>query len=235
MEMLIINKIYDYYIMVLSATDCHGNAVRVLCSDDGKLETQSNNPSSNILLTSSSGVAVYADTQPVPTVDGNNRLGWLYKKTIANADKFNYYFYSQGSHPVLLGDLRSLVADVAIDNWQSSASVPFFVIYTKPTGVGDSGAWYHSRVAYAVDSSKNILLGEHINLYCINKPKCTHNGNRDVELTTVINTGECLPTEEILTIALHSDSAAPINTQVLVSNLGYELNNNNQVYFNLIT
>jgi len=225
---------YHYYIMVLSASDCHGNPVKVLCSDDGKLETQSNNPSSNILLTSSSGVAVYADTQPIPTVDGNNRDGWLYKKTIANADKFNYYFYSQGSHPVLLGDLRSLVANVAIDNWQLNASVPFFVIYTKPTGVGDAGAWYHSKKAYAIDSLKNILIGEHVNLYCINKPKCTHNGNRDIELSTVIETGECLPTEEILTVSFQSDSAAPIQTQVLVGNLGYELNNNNQVYFNLI-
>ena len=221
--------------MVLSATDCHGNPVKVLCSDDGKLETQSSNPSANILLTSSSGVGVYADTQPTPTVDGNNRNGWLYKKTIANTDKFNYYFYSQGSHPVLLGDLRSLVANVSIDNWQSNASVPFFVIYTKPTGVGDAGPWYHSKRAYAVDSSKNILLGEPVNLYCINKPKCTHNGNRDIDLTTVINTGECLPTEEILTVSLQSDSAAPIQTQVLVGNLGYELNNGNRNYFNLIT
>jgi len=221
--------------MVLSATDCHGNPVKVLCSDDGKLETQSNNPSANILLTSSSGMGVYADTQPIPTVDGNNRTGWLYKKTIANADKFNYYFYSQGSHPVLLGDLRSLVANVAIDNWQSNASVPFFVIYTKPTGSGDAGAWYHSKCAYAIDSSKNILLGEPVNLYSKNKPKCTHNGNRDIELETVINTGSCSPTEEILTVSLQCDSASPIQTQILVSNLGYELNNGNQVYFNLIT
>ena len=221
--------------MVLYATDCHGNPVKLLCTDDGKLETQSQNPSANILLTSSSGVGVYADTQPTPTVDGNNRAGWLYKKTIANADKFNYYFYTQGSHPVLLGDLHSLVANVSIGAWASNASVPFFVIYTKPTGVGDAGAWYHSKCAYAVDSSKNILLGEPVNLYCINQPSCSHNGNRDIELTTIVNTGECLPSEEILTIALHSDSAAPINTEVLVSNLGYELNNKNQNYFNLIT
>ncbi len=221
--------------MVLYATDCHGNPVKLLCTDDGKLETQSQNPSANILLTSSSGVGVYADTQPTPTVDGNNRAGWLYKKTIANADKFNYYFYTQGSHPVLLGDLHSLVANVSIGAWASNASVPFFVIYTKPTGVGDAGAWYHSKCAYAVDSSKNILLGEPVNLYCINQPSCSHNGNRDIELTKIVNTGECLPSEEILTIALHSDSAAPINTEVLVANLGYELNNKNQNYFNLIT
>ena len=221
--------------MVLYATDCHGNPVKLLCTDDGKLSTQSQDPSANILLTSSSGVGVYADTQPIPTVDGNNRAGWLYKKTIANADKFNYYFYSQGSHPVLLGDLHSLVANVSIGAWASNASVPFFVIYTKPTGSGDAGAWYHSKCAYAIDSSKNILLGEPVNLYCINQPSCSHNGNRDIELTTIVNTGECLPTEEILTIALHTDSAAPINTEVLVANLGYELNNKNQNYFNLIT
>jgi len=221
--------------MVLYATDCHGNPVKLLCTDDGKLSTQSQDPSANILLTSSSGVGVYADTQPIPTVDGNNRAGWFYKKTIANADKFNYYFYSQGSHPVLLGDLHSLVANVSIGAWASNASVPFFVIYTKPTGVGDAGAWYHSKCAYAIDSSKNILLGEPVNLYCINQPSCSHNGNRDIELTTIVNTGECLPTEEILTIALHTDSAAPINTEVLVANLGYELNNKNQNYFNLIT
>ena len=221
--------------MVLYATDCHGNPVKLLCTDDGKLETQSKNPSANILLTSSSGVGVYADTLPTPTVDGNNRAGWFYKKTIGNTDKFNYYFYSQGSHPVLLGDLHSLVANVSIGAWASNASVPFFVIYTKPTGVGDAGAWYHSKCAYAIDSSKNILLGEPVNLYCIKEPSCSHNGNRDIELSTIINTGDCLPEEEILTISLQSDSAAPINTEVLVANLGYELNNKNQNYFNLIT
>jgi len=221
--------------MVLYATDCHNVPVKLLCTDDGKLSTQSQDPSANILLTSSSGVGVYADTQPTPTVDGNNRAGWLYKKTIDNSGKFNYYFYTQGSHPVLLGDLHSLVANVAIGNWQSNASVPFFVIYTKPTGSGDSGAWFHSRKAYAIDSSKNILLGEPVNLYCIKEPSCSHNGNRDIELTTIVDTGECLATEEVLTISLQSDSAAPISTEILVSNLGYELTNKNQNYFNLIT
>jgi len=109
------------------------------------------------------------------------------------------------------------------------------VVYTKPTGVGDAGAWYHSKRAYALEASKKILLGESINLYAIAEPVYTYNCDRTVKLGAIVDTGTPLDSEEILTISLQSDSSSAVNTQILVKSLALELNDNTNTYFNLIT
>ena len=220
--------------MVLHACGRDGVAIAVKCTGDGQLDTTDNSLTNNILLTSSSGIGVYADTQPVPTADINNRPGWLHSKPSANTDKFNYYFYSQGSHPVTLGEIKSLLATLTIDTWTNSTSAPFFVIYTKPTGIGDAGAWYHSKRAYAIDVSKKILLGESVNMYCVNEPSNFHNNKRAIELSTKIDTGSALDTEQVLTVSLQSDSSSGAATQILVQHLGFELTDGNSIHFNLL-
>lgn len=220
--------------MVLHATDPNGNQIPVRATAGGKLSVIDERPNNNILLTSSSGVGVYADSMPVPTADINNRPGWLFKKT-AGVEKFNYYYYSQGSHAITLGDIKSLSSNLVIDTWTNGQSAPFFVVYTKPTGVGDAGAWYHSKRAYALEASKKILLGESINVYAIAEPVYTYNCDRDVKLGAIVDTGTPLDSEEILTISLHSDSSSAVNTQILVKSLALELNDGTNTYFNLIT
>ena len=213
--------------MVLHAIDPNGNQIPVRVTSGGKLTIIDERPNNNILLTSPPN-AVYADSMPVPTADINNRPGWLFKKT-AGAEKFNYY--SQGSHPITLGDIKSLSSNLVIDTWTNGQSAPFFVVYTKPTGVGDAGAWYHSKRAYALEASKKILLGESINLYAIADPVYTYNCDRHVKLGAIVDTGTPLDSEEILTITLQSDSSSAINTQILA----LELNDGTNTYFNLIT
>ena len=220
--------------MVLHATDRNNNQIEVRATAGGKLTIIDEAPNNNILLTSSSGVGVYAGSLPVPTADINNRPGWLFKKT-AGVEKFNYYYYSQGSHPVLLGDIKSLCSNVVIDTWTNIQNAPFFVVYTKPTGVGDAGDWYNSTRAYVLEASKKILLGEPINIYAISEPVYTYNCDRNVKLGAIVNTGTLLDSEEILTITLHSDSSSAVNTQILVKSLALELNDGTNTYFNLIT
>ena len=219
--------------MVLHATDRTNNQIPVCVTTGGKLIVIDEAPNNNILLTSPPN-AVYADSMPVPTADINNRPGWLFKKT-AGAEKFNYYYYGQGSHAITLGDIKSLSSNLVIDTWTNGQSAPFFVVYTKPTGVGDAGAWYHSKRAYALEASKKILLGESINLCAIADPVYTYNCDRTVKLGGIIDTGTPLDSEEILTISLQSDSSSAINTQILVKSLALELNDNTNTYFNLIT
>jgi len=176
-----------------------------------------------VKLTSPSGISVYADST-TPIADEDERKGWLFKKAASDTTKFNYYFYSTGSHPLTLSTLNNVFMTCSVDRWDNSASVPFVVVYTKMTGSGDSGSWYKSKVAYAISSTKKIVAGELINLYCIENPNL-NNGNRDVELETKITTGTADPSEEILTISVQSDSGSLINTKILVSHLGYKLNN----------
>ena len=97
-------------------------------------------------------------------------------------------------------------------------------MYTKPTGVGDAGSWFHSSIAYACDSEIDIILGEHVELYGKNIPTSS-SGLRRISLSNVITTGEAIGTEEILTISFHSDSGSVANTQSMVSKLGWEINN----------
>lgn len=180
-------------------------------------------PTNKVSINSSSGIAVYADTSPAPTLDiDNNRPGWLHKK-LTGAEKFNYYFYSQGSKVKTLKDLTSVCANVRLDTWDNSASCPFLVVYTKATGVSDAGSWYHSKIAYACDAEIDITLGEHIELWAKSIPS-VDSGLRKIQLSNVVTTGEALDSEDILTISLHSDSGSLANTQSMVSSLGWEIN-----------
>jgi hypothetical protein len=176
-----------------------------------------------VKLTSPTAVSVYADST-TPIADEDDRKGWLFKKAADDTTKFNYYFYGTGSHPFPLSSLNNVFMTCSVDLWQNSASVPFVVVYTKATGSGDAGSWYKSKVAYALSSNKKIVAGELINLYCVENPNLK-NGNRDVRLKTKITTGTADPSEEILTISVQSDSAALMNTKILVSHVGYKLNN----------
>ena len=185
-----------------------------------------------VQLTSTSGAAVYADSSPAPIADLNGRDGWLFKKT-SGAEKFNYYIWSQGSHALRLGDLHSVFMVGAVDTYTNVASVPFIVIYTKMTGSGDAGAWYHSRISYSIESSEVINLGEMVHFYSHHRSTITHNGYRQVPLDVEIKTGEALPTEEILYITLHSDSGSANDTSILIANCGYVSNHLNPQYLNL--
>lgn len=212
---------------LLKELNTHGNHHTTTHSKLDQVATNTatiSNPTNKVSILSSSGVAVYADTSPAPTLDmDDNRSGWLHKK-LTGTEKFNYYFYYQGSKAKTLDDLNSVCANVRLDTWDNSASCPFFVVSTKPTGVGDAGAWFHSRIAYACDSEIDIILGEHVELCGKNMPTSS-SGLRRILLSNVITTGEAIGTEEILTISFHSDSGSVANTQSMVSKLGWEINN----------
>jgi hypothetical protein len=174
-----------------------------------------------ILLSSIGGIASYADTLPVPSNDLDNRNGWLHEKTIANTDKLNYYFYSEGNIPLKLNEITNLKAIISVDNYTNTQSLPFFVVYTKMTGVGDAGVWYHSKRSYSLTADERIVVGEKIQMYSINK-KVDTKAHRQVQFNNTIDTGDCDGEEEILTISIQSDSGSPIDTKILINSVGYE-------------
>ncbi len=172
-----------------------------------------------------SGAMVYADSSPVPTLDNDSRDGWLWTKVAADATKFNYYMYGStgSSSPWTLFDVSSVHMKVSIDTYSANNSVPFIVIYTVPTGVGDSGAWYHSKVCYTIDTTQqSIIVGEPITMYCLNAPTGSDH-NRKVPLTNIVTDGTADPSEPVLAITIHSDSGAGIGTKILVSEMGFKI------------
>ena len=195
-------------------------------ADNTILNTIANNeihkkPTGGASISSAGGIAVYADSSPIPSLDNDNRDGWLFEKTVADASKFNYYFYGKGNKSLKLGDLKSISAIVTIDKYAASNDLPFFNVYTTMDAGPNAGAWYKSRVTYTPTADETIMLGESIEIYSGLKPT-SHTGKRQVEFNTVSTVGTGADDEEIYTIAMGSDSAAPIGLKILCEQLGLD-------------
>lgn len=202
--------------------------MQILKLSNEQIETKNHEVTYNdkVKISSAGGISVQADTSPSPTVDDNDREGWLFNKVASDLSKFNYYIYGSvgSSYPFTFNDLKSVHMCASIDTYDNSASVPFINVYSKPTGSGDAGAFYHSRKDYSIKSSQKILAGEHINLYTGDIPNLS-NDNRSIPLETLTSNGTCSGTEEILYIVVGSDSGSLINTKILISEAGYNFNN----------
>lgn len=221
------NKLTNTAKLGNTSKDGTGDHHHLVVSRDGHLKSVNNKiePNDKVKLTSADGISVYADTLPVPAVDTNDRSGWLFHKVVDDATKFNYYIYGStgSSHQFTLTDLKSAYMVGSIDKYDNTSSIPFIVVYSKPTGVGDAGVWYHSKRTYSIDmSTEKILVGEQVNLYFGTKP-VLKNDNRYIELKTYSTEGDNLDTEEILAVSIHSDSASLIGTKILISDVGYNL------------
>lgn len=173
---------------------------------------------------SANGIAVYADSLPAPTGDPDGRPGWYFAKT-TGTEKFNYYFYSQGSHPLTVADLDDVFFVGSVNHWSNEYSAPYVVVYTKPTGVGDAGAWYHSRRAYAVHSPE-IVLGMKVQFSTHREPTPRF-PYQHIVLSKITDTGDFEDDEEILTISVQSESTAHNDTKILISHVGWRGTVNN--------
>tara|TARA_B110000285_G_scaffold115915_1_gene131326 strand:- start:1050 stop:1655 length:606 start_codon:yes stop_codon:yes gene_type:complete len=165
------------------------------------------------------------ETEPI--ADPDNVDGWLFSKAMAGSAKFNYFFYGgAGTTEVLtLADMRSYWSVVRIDNYQAVNSLPFIVIYTKPTGIGDAGPWYHSKIrGHFNPDTHHIALGEQVQMYLGNEPSVDY-GYRKIKCDRVLE-GDGYANEEILYMTLHSDTGAPVGTQIFASDFGYETQTN---------
>lgn len=161
--------------------------------------------------------------ESIPINDPDGRGGWYFKKLANDTTKFNYYFYGEANTVFTLGELKRLTAVISVDNYQNASSLPFFIVYTKPTGVGDAGLWYHSAIKYFIDVGEVIMLGELVEIYSGARPSTNILNKRKLSFNVKTIEGDGLSTEEILTISLHTSSDALIDTTVLVNYLGYEI------------
>jgi len=177
-------------------------------------------------LSSVAGAAVYADTLPIPTADLNGRKGWLYTKT-AGAEKLNYFFYAQGAHPVTLSQIENIFFVGIINNWTDARNVPFIVIYTKPKFDGqDGGAWYRTKRTFSIHADAQITLGMRTQ-FSIRQFPTPSFPFAHVSLPQITTVGPNSQDEEILTIAIHTDSGSANNISVLVSHVGWKQKNIN--------
>ena len=92
----------------------------------------------------------------------------------------------------------------------------------KPKCSGDAGAWYHSKHTYAINrANQTVQQGERCIFHALEKPKLTFDGARHVLFGRRLDDGAYDPESEILTISVHTDSAAP-SVNLLVESMGVD-------------
>ena len=190
-----------------------------------------------VLLTSAGGTAVKADTDCVVQEDPEHRMGWNLTNSVGGT-KFNLYYFNGTQEIVTLRQLQSVYFKAFINVNTETASMPFIHIYTKPTGSGDAGPWYHSKIDYEYDSDNIIGIGEECVFYGEGEPK-TKFTNRHIKLNNKTVTGDGLLDEEILYLVVSSNSGASQDAvNVTLNVLGMDANAGNvgtfDVYRNLV-
>ena len=167
---------------------------------------------------------VYADTLPIPRGDINGRKGWYYTNTNGGGEKFNYYYFNGLQENLTLEEIQTYFFTGTCDNFTSISDVPFITIYTYPTGVGDAGPFYHSKITYTISSNQKIGIGERCVFYSNfeNGAEQFSPFARRILLDVETVTGEGQGAERILYMSVHSDSASNAGqAQVLIENMGF--------------
>jgi len=175
-------------------------------------------------LGSAGATAIQADSQPVAVSDNDGRPGWLYTKTAAGSEKFNWYYYSGQHETMTMKDIASMSFLGSIDTWSNQTNeAPFFTVYTKMKLDGsDAGSWYHSRHAYVLHKESQLIrAGEKCAFYALAEPMNEYGGARKIPFRTRVDTGDYDPDDEVYLISLQSDSGAT-QCSVYVESLGLD-------------
>jgi hypothetical protein len=179
-----------------------------------------------VLLNSAGGTAVKADTTCVVQEDPENREGWNLTNSVAGT-KFNLYYFDGTQEIITLGEVLSVYFKAFINVNSGIDSIPFIHIYTKPTGVGDAGAFYHSKIDYLYNNDNTIGIGEECVFYGESEPK-TAFSNRKIQLNDKTVNGDGADSEEVLFLVVSSNSGAAINTlNTTINVLGFDASVNN--------
>lgn len=173
----------------------------------------------------SPGATAIIGGEAPPIADVNDRPGWVFFKDSASAAdlKINWYYYNGTYENVSLKHIKSLFVLGSCDTWTNVENELFFInVYTKMTGSGDAGSWYHSKHTYVIErSNQTVQQGERCIFHALDKPHLTFDGARHVALERRLDEGTYNPDSEILTISVHTDSAAP-SVNVLIESMGVD-------------
>lgn len=195
--------------------------IRINSTNQGVLEVENSLENKRgfgqVLLTSTGGTAVKADTDCTVQEDPEHRVGWNLTNAVGGT-KFNLYYFNGTQEVITLGAITSIYARAFINVNSETSSIPFFHIYTKPTGVGDAAPWYHSKIDYTYDFTNTIGIGEECIFYGINPPTNSFS-NRHIQFKTKTVTGDGEDDEEILYMAFSSSSGASQDAVNVTANL----------------
>jgi hypothetical protein len=164
----------------------------------------------------------------LPQFDRHPTLsGWRYTNAVENGAS-NLYFYGYGvntqfQREIKVGDLKNFFVKGRILNLSKVNSIPFVNIYTVPTGSGDAGSFFKSRITYRV-SEANILPSEEIMMVFereesgidtrLNEGVYRNTTRRGMQ--EILRLGVGADTETVLFLSINTDSGADMNSVEVV-------------------
>lgn len=208
----------------LNSIKSHGAKLDILIqqSDGTQINKIESTYTDRVKSTSLGGAAMY-NTESAPIIDTEERQGWLFNKIAVGTDKFNWFFYVAGNTLTTYSDLKSISCILSVDAYSATNSLPFYVVYTKPSGVNDY-SWYKSSITYTLSAGEIIHLGEQVQAWSGVKPiKRSNRRLVEFNITSINTLGTNVNDEELYSISIHSDSGSGVGTKILVSQVGYDL------------
>jgi hypothetical protein len=157
--------------------------------------------------------------------------GWRYTNSVENGAS-NLYFYGYGignafQRDITVGDLKNFFVKARILNLINTNSIPFVNIYSRPTGSGDGGSFFKSRITYRIAQTPLAPAEEFVMLFERDEAGAGLNSNvfRNVvrkNMVEIARLGPCEDTEQLLLLSINTDSGASPNTvEVVYSGAGY--------------
>lgn len=195
----------------LSASDLTFNGVSILSkiNDNAKKQVVPQ------MIVSSP--AIYADSsiapQPSPFLATYGFSGWAYKKASPQASnaKINWYFPFPINNGTV-GDIKGLYYQI-FNNCSSVGDLPYFVVYTRPTGVNDFAPWYHSSRVYTptTNSTANQTCQMYANIKSLSFTPNSIAIQNQINMVAGTTNGTYLDTDVILAVVFGTNSGSALN------------------------
>jgi hypothetical protein len=187
-----------------------------------KIVNRTGDIQSNIYYTE--GASVWADSVPIPTVNPLVPSGWLYTNT--NTGNAMNLFYFNGVNEIRrLEEVSGQYAVVSNLSTKTNDKM-IFGIYTK-----SSSSFFTTRITHSNPSGIDMIAGGKYLLYWGEVESNLYPNLPRINFTDVVTTGPAVPTEEILSVSLNSDSGAPAGDIVIsIEALGVVFNGESRTY-----
>jgi hypothetical protein len=170
----------------------------------------------NIFL--SQGSQVTADTAPPMSEYQLNPFGWAYENT-SPGNAMNLFYFNGADETKTLNQCVGMYSVVTNLSTKLNNSL-IFAIYTK------GSPFFTTRVTHSPVTGVNLTAGGAFLCYWGEVPDDIYPNLPRLNFTSVITTGPGLPTEEILSVSLNTDSGAPAgDVLIFVQSLGVVFNN----------
>jgi hypothetical protein len=164
------------------------------------------------------GETIWADTVPILGMNERNPNGWLYlNENTGNA--MNLYYFNGNNETKTLNQVVGQYAVVTNLSTKLNDSL-IFAVYTKGT------PFFTTRITHSPASGVDMVAGGKYLLFWGSVPADIYPNLPRLNFTSVVTTGPAVPTEEILSVSLNTDSGAPAgDVYIFVESLGVVFNN----------